>query len=52
MMYLILDLMLFLLVLFFVVPGLMICARSLRDYVHTNRKHVQWHKSEPEKLVS
>lgn len=49
MVYLVIDLVLFLLVLFVVVPGVMIFGRHIRDFIHQNRKQATWHKNGMEK---
>lgn len=41
---LIIEWVLFLLVLFFLVPAMMIFAMLLRDIIYQNLKHVGWHK--------
>jgi hypothetical protein len=40
----IMDLAMFLLALFVVLPGMMIFAMLMRDLINHNRKHAGWHK--------
>jgi hypothetical protein len=44
--YFIVDLLLFLLVMFVLIPGMMVFAMLIRDFIHHNhyRKHAAWHK--------
>jgi hypothetical protein len=44
--YFIVDLVLFLLVMFVLIPGMMVSAMLIRDFIHHHhyRKHAGWHK--------
>ncbi len=47
----IVDVALFFLVLFFLVPGLIISIKLMRSYIHQHYKHAGWRKGDSGKLA-